>query len=37
MAVAQPFLTQEMHPTIIIGAYRKAMDDMLDFMKDNFR
>ncbi|XP_038070897.1 T-complex protein 1 subunit gamma-like [Patiria miniata] len=36
MAVSQPFLEQEMHPTVIIAAYREAMDDMLDIMKNSF-
>ncbi|XP_022105850.1 T-complex protein 1 subunit gamma-like [Acanthaster planci] len=36
MAVSETFLEQEMHPTVIIGAYRQAMDDMLEIMKDSF-
>ncbi|XP_033115347.1 T-complex protein 1 subunit gamma-like [Anneissia japonica] len=34
MAVAEPFLTQNMHPTLIIDAYKHAMEDMLKIMKD---
>jgi len=29
MKVAVPFLEQNMHPTIIVGAYQKALDDAL--------
>ncbi|XP_037738627.2 T-complex protein 1 subunit gamma [Chelonia mydas] len=29
LAVAEHFLEQQMHPTVIIGAYRKALDDMI--------
>ena len=34
MSVAEPFLQQNMHPTLIISAYRQAMDDMLDILKE---
>ncbi|XP_071965074.1 T-complex protein 1 subunit gamma-like [Antedon mediterranea] len=34
MAVAEPFLTQKMHPTLIIDAYKLAMEDMLKIMKE---
>ena len=34
MSVAQPFLEDQMHPTVIIGAYRQAMDDMLEILRD---
>ena len=34
MSVAQQFLEDQMHPTVIIGAYRQAMDDMLEILKD---
>ena len=34
MSVAEPFLQQNMHPTVVIGAYRQAMDDMLDILKE---
>ncbi|EDO31685.1 predicted protein [Nematostella vectensis] len=33
MSVAEPFLEQQMHPTQIIAAYRLAMDDMIDILK----
>ena len=31
-SVAEPFLHQNVHPTVIIGAYLKALDDMLEFL-----
>lgn len=31
---AIPFLEQLIHPTVIIAAYLKSLDDMLDFMKN---
>ncbi|KAK7878004.1 hypothetical protein WMY93_031350 [Mugilogobius chulae] len=34
LSVAEQFLEQQMHPTVIIGAYRKALDDMLDVLKE---
>lgn len=34
MSVAEQFLADQMHPTVIIGAYRQAMDDMLEVLKD---
>eukprot|EP00057_Strongylocentrotus_purpuratus_P029840 XP_780013.2 PREDICTED: T-complex protein 1 subunit gamma [Strongylocentrotus purpuratus] len=34
MSVAEPFLQQGMHPTLIINAYKEAMEDMLQIMKD---
>nr|AYV89100.1 T-complex protein 1 subunit gamma [Tetranychus truncatus] len=33
MSVAQPFLERNMHPTVIISAYRQALDDMTEFLK----
>ena len=32
MSAAQQFLEQKMHPTVIIAAYRKALDDMQDLL-----
>ncbi len=37
MAVAEPFLEQQMHPTVIISAYKQAMEDMVQIMKDKCR
>lgn len=34
MSVAEQFLADQMHPTVIIGAYRQAMDDMLEILRD---
>lgn len=34
MSVAEQFLSDQMHPTVIIGAYRQAMDDMLEILRD---
>ncbi|NXH18438.1 TCPG protein, partial [Bucco capensis] len=33
LSVAEHFLEQQMHPTVIIGAYRRALDDMLSILK----
>jgi T-complex protein 1 subunit gamma len=35
MSVAEPFLAQQMHPTVIISAYRQALEDMLNHARDN--
>jgi T-complex protein 1 subunit gamma len=37
MSVAEPFLAQQMHPTVIISAYRQALEDMLNHARDNIR
>uniref|UniRef100_A0A8C1KFU6 T-complex protein 1 subunit gamma n=1 Tax=Cyprinus carpio TaxID=7962 RepID=A0A8C1KFU6_CYPCA len=34
LSVAEQFLEQQMHPTVVIGAYRQALDDMLNILKD---
>ncbi|XP_068108300.1 T-complex protein 1 subunit gamma [Hyperolius riggenbachi] len=34
LSVAQQFLEQQMHPTVIISAYRKALDDMISTLKE---
>lgn len=34
LAVSQPFLEQNMHPTIIISALRQALEDMVNIIKD---
>ncbi|XP_052827998.1 T-complex protein 1 subunit gamma [Octopus bimaculoides] len=31
--VASPFLGEQMHPTVIISAFRRALDDILEIMK----
>lgn len=37
LSVAEPFLAQQMHPTVIISAYRQALEDMLTYAKDTVR
>ncbi|TKS89245.1 T-complex protein 1 subunit gamma [Collichthys lucidus] len=34
LSVAEQFLEQQMHPTVIISAYRRALEDMLDTLKE---
>ncbi|KAJ1081150.1 hypothetical protein NDU88_001333 [Pleurodeles waltl] len=34
LAVSEQFLEQQMHPTVIISAYRKALDDMVTTLKE---
>jgi len=34
LAVAEPFLAQQMHPTVIIKAYRRALEDLVHIMED---
>uniref|UniRef100_A0A672KLR5 T-complex protein 1 subunit gamma n=1 Tax=Sinocyclocheilus grahami TaxID=75366 RepID=A0A672KLR5_SINGR len=34
LSVAEQFLEQQMHPTVVISAYRQALDDMLNILKD---
>lgn len=33
LSVGRPFLEEDMHPTVIISAFRQALDDLLDTMK----
>lgn len=35
LAVAEPFLKQQVHPTVIIRSYHKALEDMLDVLQNN--
>jgi Ni,Fe-hydrogenase maturation factor len=37
LSVAEQFLTQQMHPTVIISAYRLALEDMVDILKEKVR
>lgn len=37
MAQAEQFLEQNMHPTVVIRAYRQALEDMIVWAQDNFR
>lgn len=34
MQCAEQFLEQKMHPTVIIAAFRKALDDMQDILEN---
>ncbi|CAG2109020.1 unnamed protein product [Medioppia subpectinata] len=34
LSVAQPFLEQSIHPTVIISSYRQALEDMLNVLKE---
>jgi len=34
LSVASQFLEQQMHPTVIIGAFRQALEDLLEITKD---
>ena len=37
LSVAELFLEQDMHPTVIIAAYRKALDDIITLLRDKIR
>ncbi|XP_052795971.1 T-complex protein 1 subunit gamma-like [Mya arenaria] len=37
LSVAEPFLEQQMHPTVIISAFRLALEDLLDTLKASIR
>lgn len=37
LGVAEPFLMQNTHPTVIIKAYRQALEDMVDILKEKIR
>ena len=37
LSVAQPFLEQQMHPTVIIRAFRQALEDILAVTKEKIR
>uniref|UniRef100_A0A8C7WNK2 T-complex protein 1 subunit gamma n=1 Tax=Oryzias sinensis TaxID=183150 RepID=A0A8C7WNK2_9TELE len=34
LSIAEHFLEQQMHPTVIISAYRQALEDMLEALKE---
>jgi len=34
MAVAEPLLVKQIHPTVIVAAYKQTLEDMLNMMKD---
>ena len=35
--MAEVFLEQQMHPTLIISAYRQALDDIVTIIKEKIR
>ena len=37
LAVAAPFLEQQVHPTVVISAFRQALEDLLDVLRDKVR
>ena len=37
LSVAEQFLEQQMHPTVIICAYRQALDDIITYAKETVR
>ena len=34
LKVAEPFLLESMHPTVVIAAYRQALEDAVDIMRN---
>lgn len=34
LSVAAPFLEQQMHPTVIIAAFRQALEDLIEILRD---
>ena len=37
LAVAAPFLEQQVHPTVVIRAFRLALEDLLEVLRDKVR
>ena len=37
LGVSEQFLAQRMHPTVIIAAFRQAMDEIVSTAKDELR
>ncbi len=37
LSVAGPFLEQQMHPTVVISAFRQALEDLIDILKNKVR
>jgi T-complex protein 1 subunit gamma len=35
LKVAEPFLVENMHPTVIIAAYRQALEDAVEMMRND--
>lgn len=36
LTAAEPFLQQQIHPTVIISAYRQALEDVIVLLRDQF-
>lgn len=34
LSVAEEFLEQQIHPTVVTGAYHRALEDMLEILKE---
>ncbi len=37
LTVAGPFLEHQMHPTVVIAAFRQALEDLLEVLRDKIR
>lgn len=37
LGVGEQFLDEQMHPTVIIGAYRQALEDMVTILEEKIR
>lgn len=37
LAVSEQFLHQQMHPTVVISAYRQALEDAITVLRDQIR
>lgn len=37
LAISEQFLEEQMHPTVIIGAYRQALEDMITVLEEKIR
>ena len=37
LSVAEPFLQQQMHPTVIISAFRQALEDLVEILREKIR
>lgn len=35
LTAAEPFLKEQMHPTVIISAFRQALEDMIVMVRDD--
>ncbi len=37
LSVAAPFLEQQMHPTVVISAFRQALEDLIEILQEKVR